>query len=257
MSDGQHVASCKQRGAAAFGRGQHRQAACLFSEALKFVDEEHPGEGGAYLAARLYANRALCLTKLQPPALEAALQDASAAVALDPAYPKALYRRACVLRALGRGSSAGAVQDAHRALQLLQEQQAGGGDVAEAEALLAELEAEAAAAEAAENAGGSGGGGPAAEAANGVHSGNAIAAAAAAADNSGDLVRLAAPQLMVQETQDAGRCLVAAAELPPGNDVLRERPFAHTLTKSGRRSVGVPCCFFTDGRCIWLACFMM
>lgn len=275
MADAQLVASCKQRGGAAFSRGQHRQAARLFSEALKFMDEgrgdeegsdaadrqqgsgsgsaaggQQGGDGsGAHLAARLYANRALCLTKLQPPALEAALQDASSAVDLDAGYAKGWYRRACVLRALGRsgshsvGGGGGALADARRALELLQQQGAGGGDVSEASSLVAELEAEAEAAEAAAEGAASE---PVPEAANGVHPGGgaavtaaaaAAAATAAPADLAG-LVRAAAPQLGVEQTQDAGRRLVAAAELAPGVDVLRERPFAHALTKAGRRSVG-------------------
>lgn len=150
MADGEHVASCKQRGAAAFSRGQYRQAAALFSEALRFCNEASAEPSDAQLAARLYCNRALCMSRLQPPLLEAAVQDASAAIACDPAFPKGWYRRAAAAHALG-GSVAASLADAQRALQLLQEQ--GSRDTAQAEALVAELQAAGEAASAAAVAG--------------------------------------------------------------------------------------------------------
>ena len=213
----------------------------LFSEALRYCDESS-AEGGP-LAARLYCNRALALTKLHAQGgrgaaggndsgggsrtlLDGALQDSSAAIECDPSFAKAHYRRAWVLRALGCGAAA--LPDAQRAVQLLQEQQAGGsGEAAEAAALAAELQAAAAAETGGEAA-------LAGSQANGI----AAAATAAAAQDVGSLVRLAGPQLAVQQTEDAGRCLVAAAELPAAADVLQEVPFAHALTKAGRRSVG-------------------
>lgn len=216
----------------------------LFSEALRYCDEA--SAEGAPLAARLYCNRALALTKLHAegghtrtghssstssaasPLLEGALQDSSAAIACDPSFAKAHYRRAWVLRALGRGAAA--LPDAQRAVELLQEQQAGGGgEAAEAATLVSELEAAAAATE------GSGD----ASAAAGSHANGVVAApgVAAGAQDLDSLVCLAGPQLAVQQTEDAGRCLVAAAALPAATDVLLEAPFAHALTKAGRRSV--------------------
>lgn len=214
----------------------------LFSEALRYCDESS-AEGGP-LAARLYCNRALALTKLHAEGgrgaaggsdsgggsrtlLEGALQDSSAAIECDPLFAKAHYRRAWVLRALGRGAAA--LPDAQRAVLLLQEQQAGGsGEAAEAAALAAELQA----AVAAET------GGEAALAGSQANGIAAAPAAAAAAQDVDSLVRLAGPQLAVQQTEDAGRCLLAAAALPAAADVLQEVPFAHALTKAGRRSVG-------------------
>ena len=210
MPDEEHVASCKQRGAAAFGRGQHRQAARLYSEALRYCDETC--RAGASLAARLYVNRALCLSKLQPPRLEEALGDASAAIACDPSFPKGWYRRAGIARALGRsGSSAVALADARHALQLLQEQ---AGDTAEAAALVEELEAAAAAT--APSARAAAAEGVCSAASNSASAGNGHAApaevAAAGAPPAQDLAGLisaAGQQLAVEQTANAGRCLVA------------------------------------------------
>jgi tetratricopeptide (TPR) repeat protein len=231
------VASCKQRGAAAFGRGQHRQAARLYSEALRYCDETC--QAGALLAARLYANRALCLSKLQPPRLEEALGDASAAIACDPSFAKGWYRRAGIARALGRsGSSTAALADARHALQLLQEQ---AGDTAEAAALMAELDVTTAAdGEAAAE------GGSLAAPSAGAGNGHAVpaevtAASAWPAQDLAGLISAAGQQLEVEQTAGAGRCLVAGEALPAGSDVLAERPFAHAPTKLGRRSVSLLC----------------
>ena len=249
-ADEEHVASCKARGTAAFGRGQYRQAALLFSQALQYCDETSGGAGGAQLAARLYCNRALCLSKEGPPRLEAALHDSSCAIACDRAFAKGWYRRACTARALGRGASPGTLHDARRALQLLQEQQA---DAGEAAALVAELEAEQGAAADGGGAGSSAAAGAEGAlanggAANGHASPSEIEEAAAAggaagggAPNAAEVQRLVAaagPALVVQQTEDAGRGLSAAEELPAGRDVLAEQPFAFALTKLGRRSVG-------------------
>jgi hypothetical protein len=261
-ADSDHVASCKERGAAAFGRGQYRQAAQLFSEALRYCDEAAAGEDGAQLAARLYCNRALCLSKLQPRQLEAALADAAAAIAADPSFAKGWYRRAATLRALGRGASPAALADARRALQLLQQQ---GGSATEAATLVAELEAEhaagaadtaaspaaAGAADAVSEssppaaAAGEGNTAPAAASeavANGHATPGEVAAAAASAHGDGEpaaqqLLRAAAPLLVVQQAAEGGRGLAAAGQLPAGTDVLRDQPFVHAPTKKGRRSV--------------------
>ena len=250
MADDEHVASCKQRGAAAFGRGQHRQAARLYSEALRYCDEAC--QAGASLAARLYANRALCLSKLQPPRLEEALGDASAAIACDPSFPKAWYRRAGIARALGRsGSSAAALADARHALQLLEEQ---AGDTAEAAALVAELEAVVlAAGEAAAEGGKSAATSASASAANG-HAAPAEVEAAGAppAQDLAGLVSSAGRQLAVEQTAEAGRRLVAGEALAAGSDVLAERPFAHAPTKLGRRSVSLCIAILAGSTMVWL-----
>ncbi|KAL4856762.1 SET and MYND domain-containing protein 4 [Chlorella vulgaris] len=183
-ADEEHVLSCKQRGTAAFGRAQYKQAAQLFSEATRYCDELSSTDYGAVLAARLYCNRALCLTKMQPPRLQEALQDSSAAIACDPTFPKAWYRRACAARALGTVAGPVVLQDARRALQLLQQ---------------------------------------------------------AAQDTSAAAALAAGQQLAVAESEEAGRGLVAAASLAAGQDVAQDQPFAHALTKEGRRQVCATC----------------
>lgn len=227
MADAEHVASCKQRGAAAFSRGQHRQAAALFSEALRFCDEAAAGPSGAQLAARLYCNRALCLMRLQPPRLAAAAQDASAAIICDPCFAKGWYRRAAAIHALG-GSTAAALADAQHALQLLREQ--GSNDTAQAEALVSELQAAAGRAPALAP---SGEAGSTTACTNGHATQAEIVGAAAGLQR----MSLAGEQLAITEAEGAGRCLVAGQKLPAGSEVLRERPFVHALTKFGRRSV--------------------
>ncbi|PSC76706.1 exostosin-like glycosyltransferase isoform B [Micractinium conductrix] len=251
LPDSGHVASAKQRGGAAFGRGQLPQASALYSEALRYCDEG--SAEGAYVAARLYSNRALCLLRMQPPAAAAALADASAAVACDPSFPKAWYRRACAAQALeqqrrwqqhdGASTAAAlpsALQDARRAAQLLAEQ---GAQDAQVEALVAELEAAAAAAaggSVADSSAAAAGGGAAAassEAANGHASHGEVAAVAGLRG----LLGGAAPCLQAASMAGAGRCLAAAEALPAGADVLREAPFANAQTKLGRRSACATC----------------
>ena len=197
------------------------------SEALRYCDELSPE--GACAASRLYGNRALCLLRLSPPAAAAAADDASCAIACDPGFGKAFYRRACARQVLGE--PAAALKDAEQALQLQQQE---GGDMGELQGLVATLEQAAALAAAA----------PAAEAnghANG-HDGDASTAPYAAAGSVDQLVGAAAPALGVEYTEVAGRCLAAGEALPAGQDVLREAPFAWALTKQGRRSCCAVCC---------------
>ncbi|KAI3429305.1 hypothetical protein D9Q98_005400 [Chlorella vulgaris] len=261
-ADEDHVLSCKQRGTAAFGRAQYKQAAQLFSEATRYCDELSSTEHGAVLAARLYCNRALCLTKMQPPRLQEAMQDSSAAIACDPTFPKAWYRRACAARVLGTVAGPVVVQDARRALQLLQQ---AAQDTSAAAALVAELEAEQEASEGASTAGGTGSGtsnrhsaaAPAAAALAATAAGSACAngraamgdlaegalvpAGADSAAELGVLLLAAGQQLAVAESAEAGRCLVAAGSLAAGQDVAQDQPFAHALTKEGRRQVCATC----------------
>jgi hypothetical protein len=118
-------------------------------------------------------------------------------------------------------------------LQLLQEQQA---DTAEAAALVAALEA----------VQGTASDGGSAAVAEGLLANGSAANGHAGAANDGALsttqlqrlVAVAAPALTVQQTDDAGRGLAAAEDLPAGRDVLIDQPFVWALTKLGRRSVG-------------------
>eukprot|EP00887_Chlorella_sp_A99_P002775 scaffold6.g2775.t1 len=225
VPDAAHTESCKQRGGAAFQRGQLASAAALFGEALRYCDETS-GEGAA-LAARLYSNRALCLLRQGQPS--AALEDASAAVQCDASFDKGFYRRACAHKALGRASAA--LADARRALRRQQEQAPGGASV-ELEALVAELVAAEAGQERERGE----------EQAHSETQANGHADAPEPA-GSGDeqeeqqrLLSSVAPRLRVQRSAEAGRWLAAADALPAGQDVLRERPAAHVLTKQGRRA---------------------
>ena len=86
----------------AFTAGRLEEAAALFTKALQHADES--SSAGRVLAARLYANRAQCCLKLSLPL--AAEEDASNAIAADPSYTKAYYRRACARIALHRPRSA-------------------------------------------------------------------------------------------------------------------------------------------------------
>ena len=250
MADGNHVDSCRRRGGAAFARGQHRQAAQLYSEALRYcseggsttraADSAATADADAALAARLYCNRALCLSQLATPNWSASLSDSAVALACDPTFAKAHFRRACAFRALGRRDEA--LLSAGRALELLRQQQqvaAGDAAAAEAAALVAQLEGEAAAAAAASMVGGdSDSNGAADGAANGTCCNGPTGVEGEAPSNLAALVRQAGlVRLAVGDTPAAGRCLTAAEALPAGCDVLRERPFAAAPTKQGRRSV--------------------
>lgn len=82
----------------------------------------------------LFGNRAAAQLKVQRP--WAALRDAEAALAIEPAWPKALYRKALALQGLGQQAAAAAA--AQQALEL----EPGNRDV---QALLRQLQAAAAA----------------------------------------------------------------------------------------------------------------
>ena len=112
--------------------GRFEEAASLFSTALQHADES--SSAGSVFAAKLYANRAQCCLKLCLP--EAAEINATCALAADPAYAKAYYRRACARKALGIPRAAAA--DVRAALQ---NTAASLAEVQELRTLLRELEA--------------------------------------------------------------------------------------------------------------------
>ena len=91
----------RQAGSAAFKLGKHEQAIALYTEALQAADTlSTDGE----LKTLLLCNRSLCYLKLGEP--DAALADATAAQKVLPSQPKAYYRAAQALHALGRNADA-------------------------------------------------------------------------------------------------------------------------------------------------------
>lgn len=75
---------------AAFGQRAFSEAVDLYSQAIAYTPTSAP----------LHANRALAYNRLE--LYGAALNDADAAISLDPTYIKGYYRRAVAVMALGR-----------------------------------------------------------------------------------------------------------------------------------------------------------
>ena len=118
---------CRQAGGAAYKCGRHERAIALYTEALQAARSLH---GGAEMVGGLLCNRALCYLQLGE--ADAALADATDAAREAPAMPKAHYRAAQALEALGRLADARAA--ARRVLQ-----HSRGGKNADAEKLVEQL----------------------------------------------------------------------------------------------------------------------
>lgn len=249
----------------AFGAGDYAAGVHRFSQALRFLGPRGPG--GAAACAKVYCNRALCLSKLGLHA--AAEDDATAAIELDPAAAKGWYRRA-VARGEQGNKLADAVEDAKRAARLLREQDAAAaGTAAEAEALLARLQIKCGAGAADGDAQAS------SEPTWTTHSvpqglwddedGGSAAPAAPSGGGNGGACSLEDVAALAQEAalrRDAvgvavepgiGRQLVATAAVPAGTDLLRDRPVAFALAKRQRLQRCARCCeeLPMEGKLFW------
>ncbi|PSC68906.1 malonate-ligase [Micractinium conductrix] len=96
------AAALKAKGNAEFSKGELAAAVSSWTEALSLLDRQ-PNPQGLHL---LYGNRAAAALKLGD--FTAALRDAEAALAVEPAWAKALYRKAAALQGLGRRRDAAA-----------------------------------------------------------------------------------------------------------------------------------------------------
>jgi tetratricopeptide (TPR) repeat protein len=101
------VAECEQnktRGNEAFAAGEYGQALLLYTLALDKADElpdkDVPGERQLFPRHIVLANRSAAFLKLGDH--EKALNDASKAQNLNPAYVKGIFRRGLALHAMGR-----------------------------------------------------------------------------------------------------------------------------------------------------------
>ncbi|KAL4430866.1 hypothetical protein ABPG75_006122 [Micractinium tetrahymenae] len=104
------AAALRARGNAQFASGDYAAAQASYSETLRLLDAQADPTG----IHVLYGNRAAAALKLGQWA--AALQDAEAALAAEPRWAKALYRKAAALQGLGRLAAAAAA--ARQALQI-------------------------------------------------------------------------------------------------------------------------------------------
>lgn len=99
------VDSLHKRGNAAVARGDHREALGLYAAALAKLERTGGGYGSEAERERvavLRSNRALCCLSLDRPEPELALAEAEKSEELRPDWPKASFRKASALEALGR-----------------------------------------------------------------------------------------------------------------------------------------------------------
>eukprot|EP00192_Tetraselmis_astigmatica_P018242 CAMPEP_0117651066 /NCGR_PEP_ID=MMETSP0804-20121206/1892_1 /TAXON_ID=1074897 /ORGANISM="Tetraselmis astigmatica, Strain CCMP880" /LENGTH=237 /DNA_ID=CAMNT_0005457015 /DNA_START=124 /DNA_END=835 /DNA_ORIENTATION=+ len=109
----------REAGGLAFKARNYMNAAAHYTAALDLL-EETAGSVEATLASRLLCNRALCMMRSGPDASpRQALEDCHTALALDPSFAKARYRRACAYELLGDRSAA--LADALEAQRLMEE----------------------------------------------------------------------------------------------------------------------------------------
>lgn len=87
VPDAAESAAAKEAGKADFKGGRFESACSNYSRALQMLQEQAPASSDE-AASALYADRALCLLRLLPPAAEAAHTDCSAAISCDPANHK-------------------------------------------------------------------------------------------------------------------------------------------------------------------------
>jgi hypothetical protein len=225
------------------------------AEALRELDATSPT--GSKEAARLYTNRALALAKShQLHAAQHAVQDSTAALQADPAFAKALYRRAVARQMLG--DVAGAAADCVCAERLMS---AAGDDASEVTALLQQLQlaqpaeqhnstaadapgvAMQASAAAAEKCSSSSALAP--QAAHAAHAA-AVGQPSSQGNPAPGLPGMHAEQQAVHaasqgllragHSSTAGRHLLAAADIAAGTSVLQEGPVAAVIMQHHRES---------------------
>eukprot|EP00124_Ichthyophonus_hoferi_P005739 Ihof_evm1s930 gene=Ihof_evmTU1s930 len=99
--------SLKKKGNAAFGAGKYEEAIDLYTQALAL--NPSPADASKY-----YANRGACFAKLKQ--YESVIHDCTEAIKIDPAYVKALHRRAQAYEAVDNLEEA--VKDYARGVQM-------------------------------------------------------------------------------------------------------------------------------------------
>ena len=226
----------KAKGATAFKQCRYLEAACAYSESLRHIST---GTNQAdKLATTLLANRALCLLKAQPqgqcffcssvsqlvqcfrspaqllvlPSAEAerALVDCEQALQLDSSNAKARYRHIQSLAALGRHA------DAHQSMQESLEQTSfAAKDREEISQLSDRLQL--------------------AERSSYTPTTECQGVAVGARDSAPAVV---SPALRLRTSQAEGRHYVAAEDIPPGQLLIMEAPYAAVLTSLHSKTVG-------------------